>query len=161
MGRLRHVLTPLGTIMLERLHGLWPTVDRRTGDLTAGGTRQWETYAAKLCREYPEVISAGATVQSQSTNVMRTARSMEAFNSALSRICRGCKNNRRCKQPLPHIAQPICQRLPHQAAARRGDALTRRALVSALAPVFVESRIDLHGWLATIFTQPRQRGIAV
>lgn len=147
------ILTPLGTIMLERLHGLWPTVDRRTGDLTAGGTRQWETYAAKLCREYPEVISAGATVQSQSTNVMRTARSMEAFNSALSRICRDVRItgdvSSRYHTWLNPYANDCPTKLPLDEEMRSHDGrwyqLWRR---------FVESRIDLHGWLATIFTQP-------
>ena len=146
-------LTPLGEIMLDRLQALWPTVDQRTGDLTAGGTRQWEEYAAKLCREYPEVMAPGATVQSQSTNVMRTARSMEAFDAAVGRLCPGVKVtgdvSSRYHTWLNPYANDCRTKLPLDEEMR-----SHSGRWYPLWREFVTEHIDLSGWLGGIFLSP-------
>lgn len=81
-----NLYTELGAIMRSRLESLLPYMNYRTGDLTQGGQRQWQEYAAKVCREYPELVGKGKFAAAQSTNIMRAALSMQAFNAELGRL---------------------------------------------------------------------------
>lgn len=146
-------LTHTGASALERLRMLWPTVNLRTGDLTAGGSRQWQTYAAKITAEYPEVMAPGAKVRAQSTNVMRTARSMEAFNCAIASLT-GIADVRGDVSSSFHTflnpyANDCPTKLPIDESLRSHDGKWY-----ALWRGFVERNIDLEEWLARIFTTP-------
>ncbi|WP_295728814.1 hypothetical protein [uncultured Muribaculum sp.] len=152
-GDSTRLLTPLGSIILDRLHALWPSVKMRTGDLTAAGARQWEAYAAKLLREYPEVLAPGAIVRSQSTNVMRTARSMEAFNGAVGRLCPGVKVSGDVSSRYHIWLNPYANDCPTKLPIDE----EMRSSSGRWYPLwrdFVSTHVDLPAWLARIFVRP-------
>ena len=141
-GDSMRMLTPLGKVVMARFTDLWPTVDQRTGDLTAGGSRQWSDYALKLVKEYPELFTTGAIVSSQSTNVMRTARSMEAF------MVKGDVSSRFHTWLNPY-ADGCPTKLPIDEEMR-----SRSGRWYPIWREYVRSHIDMDEWLGAIFTSP-------
>ncbi|WP_302591413.1 hypothetical protein [uncultured Muribaculum sp.] len=146
-------LTGLGKIILHRLQAIWPTVSLRTGDLTAGGVCQWETYARKISREYPEIMAPGARVNSQSTNVMRTARSMEAFNRSISAVAPGSIVHSDASSSFHTWLNPYANDCPTKLPVDE-DIRSNSGRWYTLWRNFVSEKIDLDEWLGGIFQIP-------
>lgn len=148
-------LTPLGELLYARFKALWPAMDQRTGDLTAGGFRQWQEYAAKLCNEYPEVLAQGAIVESQSTNVMRTARSMEAFNSAVKHKCKDITVKGDVSSRFHSWLNPYANDCPTKLPIDE-EMRSHNGKWYPLWREFIEKNINLTEWLGNIFQTPHK-----
>lgn len=79
-------LTAKGEEFLRRYSKIFPLIDGREGELTQVGYRQHQEIAKWLYESYPEVFKGKTRAKAMSTNVLRTAMSMQAEVSELSSL---------------------------------------------------------------------------
>ncbi|MGM9740488.1 MAG: histidine phosphatase family protein, partial [Candidatus Cryptobacteroides sp.] len=77
-------LTALGEDVMRRLDIVCNAADGRYEELTPKGSLQHRGIAARMFRNYPEVLGGEAKVRARSTTVIRCILSMNAFTNALA-----------------------------------------------------------------------------
>lgn len=76
-------LTPEGRHQWQMLAALYPSLEKREGELTRLGAQQHRGIATRMVRRYPSLFSRISSIEANSTNLERTMLSMLNFTQAV------------------------------------------------------------------------------
>ena len=82
-------LTPDGELQWKFYESVYPSFDKREGELTALGAEQHFGIATRMAHRYTSLFSRGSRIEANSTNLERTMLSMQYFTQGILSICPG------------------------------------------------------------------------